>query len=79
MATTTLSIKNVPSSLAERLRRRAARHHRSLQGELMAIWEHTLAAQEPLPPKAALEQIRKLGLRTPAEAVSMVRRDRNAR
>ena len=45
----------------------------------MAILEHTLAAQEPLPPKAALEQIRKLGLRTPAEAVSMVRRDRNAR
>lgn len=76
---TTLSIKNVPSGLAERLRRRAARHHRSLQGELMAILEETLASQEPLHPKAALDQVRKLGLRTPAEAVSMIRRDRNAR
>ena len=34
-----LSIKAVPQELAERLRRRAERHHRSLQGELMAIIE----------------------------------------
>jgi plasmid stability protein len=33
------SIKNVPEHVAERLRDRAARHHRSLQGELMAILE----------------------------------------
>ena len=32
-----LSIKDVPEALAERLRERAARNHRSLQGELMAI------------------------------------------
>ena len=34
-----LSIKNVPDELAEGLRARAARHHRSIQGELMAILE----------------------------------------
>ena len=34
-----LSIKGVPDALAERLRDRAKRHHRSLQGELMAIIE----------------------------------------
>lgn len=34
-----LSIKDVPEALAEALRRRAARNHRSLQGELMAIIE----------------------------------------
>jgi plasmid stability protein len=34
-----LSIKEVPESLAERLRARAERNHRSLQGELMAIIE----------------------------------------
>lgn len=39
-----LSIKDVPEALAERLRQRAARNHRSLQGELMAIIE--LAASE---------------------------------
>lgn len=32
-----LSIKDVPEELAEALRQRAARNHRSLQGELMAI------------------------------------------
>jgi len=35
----TLSVKNVPDKLAERLRQRAASHHRSLQGELLAILE----------------------------------------
>ena len=34
-----LSIKDVPEALAERLRQRAARNHRSLQRELMAIVE----------------------------------------
>lgn len=42
-----LSIKDVPEDLAEALRRRAARNHRSLQGELMAMLEATLeTAQE---------------------------------
>lgn len=34
-----LSIKDVPESWAQTLRQRAARNHRSLQGELMAIVE----------------------------------------
>ena len=34
-----LSIKEVPDALADRLRLRAERNHRSLQGELMAIIE----------------------------------------
>jgi len=34
---THLSIKDVPPEMAEQLRLRAARHHRSLQGELMSI------------------------------------------
>jgi hypothetical protein len=42
-----LSIKGVPDELAERLRQRAARNHRSLQGELMAIIEQ--AADDPMP------------------------------
>lgn len=36
---TTLSIKDVPEVWAEALRQRAARNHRSLQGELTAILE----------------------------------------
>ena len=46
-----LSIKDVPEDVAERLRQRAARNHRSLQGELMAIVEQ--AAFEPLAAAAA--------------------------
>lgn len=34
-----LSVKNVPDAVATKLRERAARNHRSLQGELMAILE----------------------------------------
>jgi plasmid stability protein len=34
-----LSVKNVPDALAAKLRARAERNHRSLQGELMAILE----------------------------------------
>ncbi len=48
-----LSIKDVPDELAQRLRERAARHHRSLQGELMAIVE--AAAQAPATPSTASE------------------------
>jgi len=32
-----LSIKNVPEAVVAKLRERAARNHRSLQGELMAL------------------------------------------
>jgi len=39
-----LSVKNVPEALAAKLRERAERNHRSLQGELMAILE--IAASE---------------------------------
>lgn len=49
---TTLSIKDVPDDWAEALRQRAARNHRSLQGELMAIIERAAAEAQGsgLPP-----------------------------
>lgn len=37
-----ISIKDVPDQWAEALRQRAARNHRSLQGELMAIIERAV-------------------------------------
>jgi len=39
-----LSIKNVPDELVARLRERAARNHRSVQGELMALIERAIEA-----------------------------------
>jgi plasmid stability protein len=51
-----ISIKSVPDELAQRLRERAARHHRSLQGELLAIIEQAVAtpAPPPVPPAASV-------------------------
>ncbi|MFO1402058.1 MAG: Arc family DNA-binding protein [Steroidobacteraceae bacterium] len=42
-----LSIKSVPDDVASRLRARAERNHRSLQGELMAIICAAAADQAP--------------------------------
>lgn len=42
-----LSVKDVPEPLAEKLRQRAARNHRSLQGELMAILEMAAMSETP--------------------------------
>lgn len=63
-----LSIKDVPDDIAERLRQRAARHHRSLQGELMHIVSE--AAAQPAPEPASgpgatgAGRVRKLGWMT---------------
>lgn len=56
---TTLTIKDVPEPLAQQLRQRAARNHRSLQGELMSIIEQ--AAQQGEAPGAGLIGTRTLG------------------
>jgi plasmid stability protein len=73
-----ISIKNVPDDVAGRIRRRAARSRRSLQGELLVILEEAAAREPKLSPKEALERARKMGLKTPREAVEMLRRDRRA-
>jgi plasmid stability protein len=43
----TLTVKQVPDSLAEKLRLRAASNHRSLQGELTAILEEAVLQVKP--------------------------------
>lgn len=56
-----LSIKDVPAEIVARLRERAARNHRSLQGELMALISAAVtpdqadgaAADKPTRPAAA--------------------------
>lgn len=75
-----LSIKDVPDDVAERLRERAQRNHRSLQGELMAIVE---AAVPPASPRLSavefLEQMRALGPESPSESTQIVRHMRDTR
>ncbi len=74
-----LSIKNAPDEIVRRLRERASRHHRSLQGELLAILEASVRFEERLSPEDLLAEVRRLGLRTPSESASMIRADRDAR
>jgi antitoxin FitA len=76
--TVSLSIKNVPDDLAQRLKERAARNHRSLQGELMAILE---AVTQPVPASRIDEiyaLVKSSGVKTPrGESARIIRRDRD--
>ena len=74
-----LSIKNAPDEVVVRIRERAKRNHRSLQGELLAIIEQAAAESSKITSVQAYETIRALGIRTPAEAVDMIRADRDGR
>jgi antitoxin FitA len=74
-----LSIKNAPDELVKRLKERAERHHRSLQGELMAILEEAAGTSRPLTPDEVLAKVRQLRLRTPRGATRMIREDRDGR
>lgn len=76
---TTLSIKNAPDDMVKRLKERARRHHRSLQGELMAILEDAVGTERPLTPAEVVAEVRRLGLSSPTEAAAMIREDRDAR
>lgn len=77
--TVDLSVKSVPEHVADRLRRRAARNHRSLQGELLSILTAAAEEEGSLSPAEILEWVRSSGLETPAEAADMIRADRDGR
>jgi antitoxin FitA len=76
MRTVTLSVKNVPGDLAKRLKARAARNHRSLQGELLAILSEA-GEVTTIQDLAAL--VKRLGLITPSESDGMIRELRDGR
>jgi len=71
-----LSIKNVPDALVQRLRERALRHRRSLQGELVSILEEVLASRR-LTIEEVHRRVHDLGLCTGDDAVFMIREDRD--
>lgn len=75
----TLSIKNVPDDLAARLRERAKRNHRSLQGELLAMLEALEDTDTRLTPREIFERGQARGLGTPREAAAIIRADRDGR
>jgi antitoxin FitA len=75
--TVTLSIKNVPDELAKRLKARAARNHRSLQGELMAIIEQAERPRRSIDELVAM--VDRLRIKTPSDSAAIVREARDGR
>ena len=74
-----IAITNVPDRVVEQLRRRAAQHHRSLRGELLAILEAAANESWSTTPAEVLAEVQRLGLHTPSEAAGLVRADRDRR
>lgn len=74
-----LSIKNAPDEVVRLLRQRAQRHHRSLQGELLAIIEAAVGTERHMTPAEVLAEVRRLGLRTRSDAAAIIRTDRDGR
>jgi plasmid stability protein len=75
-----LSIKNAPDDMVAKLKQRAARNHRSLQGELLVILDR--AANDPVIDQgqvslSILRDLERLGLRGPSESARMIREDRD--
>jgi plasmid stability protein len=79
--TVTLSIKNAPASVVQRLKERASRHHRSLQGELLALVEAAAREEEAglIGPGEALAAARAAGVSSRGRSAAVVRAMREAR
>ena len=73
-----LSIKNVPEEIVARLRERAQKNHRSLQGELMALLEGAVNP-EKMSVEELADEIDALGLKTEGEAAELIRELRDGR
>lgn len=68
-----LSIKNVPESVVEKLRERARRNHRSMQGELMTLVTEAAEPQADRHLPAHPSPGREHGTRTAEEIWELIR------
>lgn len=77
----TLSIKNAPVSVVARLKQRALRHRRSLQGELLALIEAAAREEDAglLGPVELVAAVRAAGVTSKGNSASLVRRMREER
>jgi plasmid stability protein len=74
-----LSIKNVPEEILERLRARAERNRRSLQQELLVIVEAAALDEGEVTVDELAEYVSSLGLSTPDETTDWIRELRDSR
>lgn len=68
---------SIPDALADALRRRAAHHQRTVDEEVVGILEATVTEKPSLTARQFLAEGRATGRGTPAEAVAMIREDRD--
>jgi len=74
-----LSIKNVPDDVIERLRARAARNRRSLQGELLDLVERAADELPIISARDVYQRIRKLNLPAGESSADIIRELRDGR
>lgn len=74
-----LSIKNVSDEVVERLRARAARNRRSLQGELLDLIERAADEVPLISAREIYDRIRKLNLPAGESSADIIREMRDAR
>ena len=74
-----LSIKNVPDDVVERLRARAARNRRSLQGELLDLLERAVDEVPTISARDVYERIRKMNLPAGESSADIIRELRDGR
>jgi len=74
-----LSIKNVPDDVVERLRARAARNRRSLQGELLDLIERAADELPTISARSVYERIRSLNLPEGESSTDIIRELRDGR
>ena len=74
-----LSIKNVPDDVVERLRARAARNRRSLQGELLDLVERAVDEVPTISARDVYERIRKMNLPAGESSADIIRELRDGR
>jgi plasmid stability protein len=79
MAAVSLSIKNVPQAVVERLRKRAERNRRSLQGELLDLVERAADETPLLTAREIYERAKRLNLPRGEPSVDIIRKMRDAR
>jgi len=76
-----LSIKNAPERVVKKLKIRAAKNHRSLQGEMLAILEAAVdtSSRKKISIRELADEVRARGFRTPDEGVEIIRAFRDGR
>jgi len=75
---TSISVKNVPDDILARLKDRAARNHRSLQGEILSLLEEAVRPKH-MSLKELKEKVEAMNLKTQDEATEMIRELRDGR